>query len=210
MILYDYFRSSAAYRVRIALNLKELDYQQQQVSLIDGEQRSAEHLARNPQGFIPALQDGDLLLTQSIAICEYLDERCPNISPFLPSSIDDRAKVRAMALLVACDIHPVNNLRMLKYLVSELGVSSEQKTDWYQHWIYQGFDALEQMLAESAGDFCFGNQVSLADISLVPQVYNAYRFDCDMSHYPNITRVNENCIQLAPFIKAHPDQQVTG
>jgi maleylacetoacetate isomerase len=209
MILYDYYRSSAAYRVRIALNLKELDYQQQTVSLVAGEQRSAEHLARNPQGFVPALQDGELLLTQSMAICEYLDERYPETRSFLPSSIADRAKVRAMALLVACDIHPLNNLRMLKYIVSELGASHEQKTDWYQHWVYQGFDALEQMLDANAGDFCFGDQVSLADISLVPQVYNAHRFECDMSRYPNINRVNENCIQLKPFMMAHPDQQVT-
>lgn len=206
MILYDYFRSSAAYRVRIALNLKALDYQQIPVSLVDGEQRSAEHLARNPQGFVPALLDGELLLTQSLAICEYLDECYPQVTPLLPTSVGDRAKVRAMAMLVACDIHPVNNLRVLKYLASELDVNDTQKNQWYQHWVYQGFDALEEILAQNAGEFSFADQLSLADVFLVPQVYNAHRFNCDMSRYPNINRVNDNCITLKAFADAHPDQ----
>ncbi|WP_299195816.1 maleylacetoacetate isomerase [uncultured Amphritea sp.] len=208
MILYDYCRSSAAYRVRIALNLKEVDYQQVPVSLLAGEQGSAEYLARNPQGLIPALQDGDLLLTQSLAICEYLDETCSEVQPLLPKNPADRAKVRAMAQLVACDIHPLNNLRMLKYLVSELGASDEQKIQWYQHWIYQGFDALEQLLAETADEYSFGGEVTLADLCLVPQVFNANRFNCALDSYPNIVRVNANCVKLKAFASAHPDLQL--
>ncbi|MDO6562466.1 maleylacetoacetate isomerase [Amphritea sp. 1_MG-2023] len=209
MILYDYYRSSAAYRVRIALNLKAIDYQQVPVNLVAGEQRSAAHLARNPQGLVPALLDGELLLTQSMAICEYLDETYPQVTPLLPAASADRAKVRAMALLVACDIHPLNNLRVLKYLLTELGGSDTQKTQWYQHWVYQGFDALESMLAVNAGAFSFGDQLSLADVSLIPQVFNANRFNCDMSRYPHICRVNDNCLQLKGFIDAHPDRQGT-
>ncbi|WP_428033343.1 maleylacetoacetate isomerase [Amphritea sp.] len=207
MILYDYCRSSAAYRVRIALNLKGVDYQQVPISLLAGEQRSAEYLQRNPQGLVPALQDGELLLTQSLAICEYLEESCPGAQPLLPENAADRAKVRSMAQLVACDIHPLNNLRMLKYLVSELGVSEAQKTQWYQHWIYQGFDALEQILSDTAGDYSFADDVTLADLYLVPQVFNANRFGCILDCYPNIVRVNENCLKLKAFADAHPDLQ---
>lgn len=207
MIFYDYCRSSAAYRVRIALNLKEVEYQQVPVSLLAGEHRATEYLAKNPQGFVPALQNGDLLLTQSMAICEYLDETCSEGQSLLPSNPADRAKVRAMAQLVACDIHPLNNLRMLKYLVSELGVSDEQKTQWYQHWIYQGFDALEKILAEVAGEYSYGNEVTLADLCLVPQVFNANRFNCALDSYPNIVRVNGNCLKLKVFADAHPDLQ---
>ena len=207
MILYDYCRSSAAYRVRIALNLKHVEYQQVPISLLAGEQRSADYLARNPQGLVPALQDGELLLTQSLAICEYLDETCANAQPLLPENSGDRAIVRAMAQLVACDIHPVNNLRMLNYLVSELGASDAQKTQWYRHWIYQGFNALEQTLSDTAGEYSFGNTVTLADLCLVPQVFNANRFKCNLDSYPNIVRVNENCLKLRAFVDAHPDLQ---
>lgn len=207
MILYDYCRSSAAYRVRIALNLKAVEYQQVPVSLLSGEQRSADYLARNPQGLVPALLDGELLLTQSLAICEYLDETCTKGHSLLPQNSADRAIVRAMSQLVACDIHPVNNLRMLNYLVSELGVSDEQKNQWYRHWIYQGFTALEQKLSETAGEYSFGDAVTLADLCLVPQVFNAYRFSCNLDSYPNIVRVNENCLKVRAFADAHPDLQ---
>ncbi|SEQ69308.1 maleylacetoacetate isomerase [Amphritea atlantica] len=207
MILYDYCRSSAAYRVRIALNLKEVEYQQVPVSLLAGEQRSAEYLARNPQGLVPALEDGALLLTQSLAICEYLEESCSGGAPLMPATPADRATVRAMAQLVACDIHPLNNLRMLNYLVSELGVSESEKTEWYRHWIYQGFTALEQLLSQVSGRYSFGDQVTLADLCLVPQVFNANRFNCDLERYPNIVRVNENCLQIQAFAAAHPDLQ---
>lgn len=207
MILYDYCRSSAAYRVRIALNLKEADYQQVPVSLLAGEQRSDDYLAKNPQGLVPALQDGDLLLTQSLSICEYLQETCTAGPSLLPATPADRARVRAIAQLVACDIHPVNNLRLLKYLVSELGIGDEQKMQWYQHWVYQGFDALEQILAATAGDYCVGDEVTLADLCLVPQVFNARRFNCALEDYPNIVRVNDNCLKLKAFADAHPDLQ---
>lgn len=207
MLLFDYCRSSAAYRVRIALNLKKMPYKQVPVSLLAGEHVEDKHLNRNPQGFVPALQDGDLMLTQSLAICEYLDDAYPESVSLLPGSAADKARVRAMAQLIACDIHPVNNLRILKYMVSELGAVDEQKTTWYQHWIYKGFDALEQILSESAGLYCFGDQVTLADLCLVPQVFNANRFKCDLSGYPNIVRVNENCLKLECFTNAHPDLQ---
>lgn len=178
MILFDYCRSSAAYRVRIALNLKQMPYEQVPVSLLAGEHVAAEHLGRNPQGFVPALQDGEVMLTQSLAICEYLDDAYPQTQQLMPADAVGKAKVRAMAQLIACDIHPVNNLRMLKYLVAELGASDEQKTIWYQHWVYKGFDALEQMLADTdaTGDFCYADQPTLADLCLVPQVFNANRF----------------------------------
>lgn len=207
MILFDYCRSSAAYRVRIALNYKGLPYEQVPVSLLDGDQCSEAHLARNPQGLVPALQDGDLILNQSLAICEYLDDEYPDTEKLLPAIASEKAKVRAMAQLIACDIHPVNNLRMLKYMVAELGATDEQKTTWYQHWIYKGFDALEVILADTAGEYCFGDSVTLADLCLVPQVFNANRFKCDMSRYPNIVRVNENCLKLKAFADAHPDLQ---
>ncbi|WP_432473387.1 maleylacetoacetate isomerase [Amphritea sp. HPY] len=209
MILFDYCRSSAAYRVRIALNLKQMPYEQVPVSLLAGEHVAAEHLGRNPQGFVPALQDGKAMLTQSLAICEYLDDAYPQTQQLMPADAVGKAKVRAMAQLIACDIHPVNNLRMLKYLVAELGASDEQKTTWYQHWIYKGFDALEQMLADSdtTGDFCYGDQPTLADLCLVPQVFNANRFKCDMSRYPNIVRINDNCLKAKAFTDAHPDLQ---
>lgn len=209
MILFDYCRSSAAYRVRIALNLKQMPYEQVPVSLLAGEHVAIEYLSRNPQGLVPALQDGEVMLTQSLAICEYLDDAYPQTQQLMPADAVGKAKVRAMAQLIACDIHPVNNLRMLKYLVAELGASDGQKTTWYQHWIYKGFDALEQMLADSdmTGDFCYGDQPSLADLCLVPQVFNANRFKCVMSRYPNIVRINDNCVKVKAFADAHPDLQ---
>ena len=207
MILFDYCRSSAAYRVRIALNVKQLAYEQVPVNLVNGAQRSAEHLARNPQGLVPALQDGDLTLSQSLAICEYLDEAYPESIQLLPSGAADKARVRAMAQLIACDIHPVNNLRMLKYLVSELGASEEQKLTWYRHWIYQGFDALETILEQYSGKYCFGDRLSLADVFLVPQVFNANRFGCNLDRYPNIVRINESLLHSGAIQAAHPDLQ---
>ncbi len=208
MILYDYCRSSAAYRVRIALNLKGLAYEQVPVSLLAGEQAQPAHLARNPQGLVPVLEDGGLQISQSLAICEYLDEAYPETLPLLPEAAIERARVRSLAQLVACDIHPVNNLRILKYLVAELGASEAQKLDWYRHWIHEGFRALEARLVEGErGDFCHGDMPTLADLCLVPQVFNANRFKCDLSAYPRIVQVNENCLQLETFAKAHPDLQ---
>lgn len=209
MKLYGYFRSSAAYRVRIALNLKGLPYTQAPINLVKGEQRSIANLARHPQGLVPVLEtDEGAQLTQSLAICEYLDERHPNPA-LLPADATERARVRALAQVVTCEIHPLNNLKVLKHLVGELGVDDGAKLAWYRHWISEGFDALETMLKAEAGTgkFCHGDTPSLADICLVPQVYNAERFECDLSAYPTIRRIVEQCNALEAFQKAAPGEQ---
>ncbi|OEY65958.1 maleylacetoacetate isomerase [Marinobacter sp. X15-166B] len=207
--LYSYFRSSAAYRVRIALNLKGVEYDQASINLVKGEQRETANLRRNPQGLVPSLvtDQGDTL-TQSLAICEYLDERYPRPA-LLPEDAPGRARVRALAQLIACEIHPLNNLRVLKYLVRELGVDEDGKLDWYRHWVAEGFSALEAMLSggTGGGDFCHGDAPTLADICLVPQVYNAERFACDLTPYPAIRRITANCRALAAFAQAAPEAQ---
>lgn len=207
--LYGYFRSSAAYRVRIALNLKGLDYDQIPVNLVKGEQRGGEQLARNPQGLVPSLVlDDSSVVNQSLAICEYLDEVHPEPA-LLPVDPLARARVRALAQSVACEIHPLNNLRVLKYLVGKLGADETAKLAWYRHWIAEGFTALEATLStdSNTGDFCHGDTPTLADICLVPQVYNAERFECDLSVYPAIQRIAANCRSLPAFEKATPDVQ---
>ncbi|GEK52277.1 maleylacetoacetate isomerase [Vreelandella venusta] len=207
--LYGYFRSSAAYRVRIALNLKGLDYDQVPINLVKGEQRGGDQLARNPQGMVPSLVlDDNSVVNQSLAICEYLDERHPKPA-LLPADALARARVRALAQSVACEIHPLNNLRVLKYLVGELGVDEAAKLAWYRHWITEGFSALEATLSTdpSSGDFCHGDSPTLADICLIPQVYNAERFECDLSAYPTIQRIAANCRALPAFEKAAPEAQ---
>ncbi|MCL1127631.1 maleylacetoacetate isomerase [Shewanella surugensis] len=213
--LYGYWRSSAAYRVRIALNLKKITAQQLSVHLVKegGEQHKATYLALNPQGLVPSFVieaqtnvDDNVVLTQSIAILEYLDEVYPQVA-LLPVSSIDRAKVRAMAMSIACDIHPINNLRVLQYLTQHLGLDDEGKKNWYQHWIKQGFSALEEQLENGVGQYCFGNDVTLADLCLIPQVYNAERFNVDLSLYPNIERVNRACLKLDAFIDAAPENQ---
>ncbi|SEL23247.1 maleylacetoacetate isomerase [Halomonas daqiaonensis] len=207
--LYGYYRSSAVYRVRIALNLKGLAYDQAPVNLVKGEQRSEANLARNPQGLVPVLEsDEGTPLSQSMAICEYLDERYPE-PPLLPADAEGRARVRALAQLVACEIHPLNNLRVLKYLVRELEVDEDAKLAWYRHWIIEGFDALETLLKRElgTGDFCHGDTPTLADICLVPQVFNAERFECNLSAFPTLRRIVDNCNALEPFQKAAPSEQ---
>ncbi|MCE7519913.1 maleylacetoacetate isomerase [Vreelandella titanicae] len=207
--LYGYFRSSAAYRVRIALNLKGLDYDQIPVNLVKGEQRGDDHLMRNPQGLVPSLVlDDSSVVNQSLAICEYLDEVHPEPA-LLPINALERARVRALAQSVACEIHPLNNLRVLKYLVREMGADEAAKLAWYHHWIAEGFTALEATLsnAPSSGDFCHGDTPTLADICLIPQVYNAERFECDLSAYPTIQRIAANCRSLPAFEKAAPEVQ---
>lgn len=206
-ILYDYFRSSAAYRVRIALNHKGLDYTQAPVSLIKGEQQGAAYLALNPQGLVPALLDNGVLLTQSLAICEYLDEAYPDTPRLLPLDSVARARVRAIAQAIACEIHPLNNLRVLNYLRHELGVGDEARTDWYRHWVALGFAALEQTLASSTGPYCFGDTVTLADVCLAPQLFNARRFDVDLTPYPRLVAVGEALERLPAFAAAHPSRQ---
>ncbi|MBF8222531.1 maleylacetoacetate isomerase [Halomonas sp. 328] len=207
--LYGYFRSSAAYRVRIALNLKGLAHDQAPVNLVKGEQRGEEYLARNPQGLVPALvTDDGVRLTQSLAICEYLDERYPDPA-LLPADAAGRARVRALAQSVACEIHPLNNLRVLKYLTGELGLDEAAKMTWYRHWIAEGFAALEAQLSREAGsgDFCHGDTPGLADLCLVPQVFNAERFECDLAPYPRIRRIVANCRALDAFAQAAPEAQ---
>ena len=208
MTLYDYFRSTAAYRVRITLNLKGLDYQQAPVNLLKGEDHGMDYRAVNPQGLVPALTVDKAVLQQSLAICEYLDEVEPE-PPLLPGDPLQRAQIRALAQMVACDIHPVNNLRILKYLTGELGVSEAQKLNWYRHWIDEGFRPIEQILEKTApdGPFCFGERVTLADICLVPQIYNARRFELDLTPYPRIVAIEQHCLTLDAFERAKPDNQ---
>lgn len=209
MKLYTYFRSSAAYRVRIALNLKGLPYEAVPVHLVrhGGEQLADAYRAVNPSALVPSLQDDGATITQSMAIVEYLEEAHPAV-PLLPSAPLERARVRALAQMIACDIHPLDNLRVLRYLVRTLGVGEEAKNDWYRHWIHEGFAAFEAQLARgSAGRFCHGDAPTIADCFLVPQVYNAQRFDIDLGAWPRIVAINDACAQLPAFIAAHPAQQ---
>ena len=205
-ILHDYYRSSAAYRVRIALNLKGVDYESRAVNLVEGAQRSDEYWALNPQGLVPMLEIDGLRLTQSLAIINYLDVRYAN-QPLIPASAAERAHVVAMAMVVACDIHPLNNLRVLKYLKNELGHAQDEVDSWYAHWIKEGFTALEAMATPSAGQFLWGNGPTGADVCLVPQMYNARRFNVPLEDYPTLLRVEENANKLEAFAAAHPDRQ---
>jgi maleylpyruvate isomerase len=210
MKLYTYFRSSAAYRVRIALNLKGLKYDAVPVHLLrgGGEQLQANYVKMNPSGLVPTFQDDYITLTQSMAILEYLEDEYPEV-PLLPKDAAGRARVRELAQIVACDIHPVNNLRVLRYLVHELGLSEEIKTQWYRHWLLGGLDVLEKHLARdpSAGPLCHGYLPTLADCFLVPQVFNAQRQGIDISVYPNIARINAACVEIPAFVAAHPSNQ---
>jgi maleylacetoacetate isomerase len=205
-ILYDYWRSSAAYRVRIALNLKGVEYESRQVDLRGDEQKADAYRALNPQGLVPMLEIDGHRLTQSLAIINYLDLRFPN-QPLLPASAAERAHVVAMAMAIACDIHPLNTLRVLKYLKNELGHSQEDIDAWYVHWVSEGLPALEAMAAPGAGKFLFGNAPTGADICLVPQLYNARRFDVPLDDYPTLLRAEENANNLEAFAAAHPDRQ---
>ncbi|GIU37009.1 maleylacetoacetate isomerase [Shewanella schlegeliana] len=213
MKLYGYWRSSAAYRVRIAMNLKSLVAEQISVHLVKdgGEQHQDEYQQLNAQELVPSLVIEDngqqRVLTQSLAIIEYLDEVYPKAA-LLPNAPFDKSIVRAMALTVACEIHPLNNLKVLQYLASELDIADESKTAWYHHWVKEGFTALEKQLAQHSGLFCFGDSPTLADICLVPQVYNAKRFKLDMRPYPNINRINAHCLTQQAFIDAIPENQL--
>ena len=209
MKLYGYFRSSAAFRVRIALNLKKLNYESASIHLRRGDQRQPGFLDINPQGLVPALEVDDTLLIQSLPIIEYLDETYPE-PPLLPSDAKGRARVRALAAMVACDIHPINNLRVLRYLLRPLGQDEAAVETWYNHWIAEGFGALERLLAEGGrtGRFCHGDTPGLADIVLVPQVFNANRYpSLDLTPYPTIVRIYQTCLGIDAFAAAHPDRQ---
>ncbi|MEK0082775.1 maleylacetoacetate isomerase [Benzoatithermus flavus] len=206
MRLYDYWRSSAAYRVRIALNLKGISYEQVPVNLRSGGQRTLDYTSKNPQGLVPTLEDGGAHLTQSLAIIEYLDETHPE-PPLLPKEPLARAQVRAMAQLVACEIHPLNNLRVLQRLEHRLGLDEREISSWYRHWINEGFAALEARLKTTAGRYAFGDSVTLVDLCLVPQLYNARRYRCDLVPFPTICRVEEACQALPAFDAARPERQ---
>jgi maleylacetoacetate isomerase len=211
MKLYSYFRSSASYRVRIALNLKHLSYDTMPVHLVKdgGEQLAPAYRKLHPDALVPSLQLGSgEVLTQSLAIIEYLEETYP-LPPLLPTDAKDRAWVRSIALAIACDIHPIDNLRVLRYLVNEMKVSEEDKNRWYRHWVEQGLASVEQMLASDArtGRFCFGETPGLADCLLVPQIFNAQRMQCDLSAMPTLLRINDACLALEAFAAASPPRQ---
>jgi maleylpyruvate isomerase len=206
--LYNYFRSSAAYRVRIALNLKKLPFEYLPVHLVKGEQRDQRYREINPQALVPTMFDGAEKITQSMAIIEYLDESVPE-PPLLPATPAARARVRSIAQAIACDIHPIDNLRVLRYLTGTLGLGDEVKDAWYRHWIEVGFTALEKELAADSrtGEFCHGETPTLADICLVPQLANARRSSLSLDAYPTLTRIESNCLALDAFKDAAPDAQ---
>ena len=210
MKLYTYFRSSAAYRVRIALNLKGLAYEAVPVHLLrnGGEQLAEAYREVNPAGLLPALEDDGAVITQSLAIIEYLDEMHAMV-PLLPQDALGRARVRALSQTIACDTHPLTNLRVLKHLKGPLGLSEEAKMDWYRHWMKEGMAVLEAQLARSGdtGRFCHRDTPTMADCCLVPQVFNAQRFEIDLAPYPTIARIHGHCAGLPAFVAAHPAQQ---
>jgi maleylacetoacetate isomerase len=203
--LFDYFRSSACYRVRIALNLKSVDYESVPVDLVEGGQKGAAYRSVNPQGLIPALEIDGRTLVQSLAIADYLEATRPE-PPFLPPDPADSAHVRALALVIACDVHPLNNLRVLKYLSGPLGLPQQARDSWYRHWVSEGFAALEAMAAPSSGRFLFGDSPTLADICLVPQMFNARRFEVPLDPYPTLVRADSEACRLEAFAAAHPDR----
>ena len=210
MKLYNYFRSSASFRVRIALNFKGLPYEYAAVHLTKagGQQFSPAFRAINPDALIPVLDDGGHTLTQSLAIIEYLDETYPE-PPLLPKTPLERAYVRAIALAIACEIHPLNNLRVLRYLVRDLKATDEQKNAWYRHWVEQGLASIEaRLVAErQSGRYALGDQVTLADVVIVPQIFNAKRFECRLDHVPTVMRIFDHCMELPAFVDARPAHQ---
>lgn len=211
MKLYSYWRSSAAYRVRIALNLKQLAHEIVPVHLINngGEHHAAEYRALNPQEFVPTLLDGARVIRQSLAIIEYLDETYAGAMTLLPSTARERARVRSLAYVVACDIHPLNNLRVMRFLEREFSTPQVERDRWTRHWITEGLHALEVLLADnsSTGVFCDGDAPTIADVCLIPQVYNARRFGVDLAAYPTVTRIEQQCLALPAFDAAKPENQ---
>jgi maleylacetoacetate isomerase len=203
-VLFDYFRSSASYRVRIALNLKGIDYERVQVNLVEGAQKEDAYRERNPQGLVPMLEIDGRRIGQSLAIIDYLDATRPE-PRLLPADPGARAQVLAMTLAIACDIHPLNNLRVLKYLAGPLGQPEEARSAWYVHWVSEGFAALETMAAQQGGRFLAGDAPTAADVFLVPQMFNARRFGVPVDAFPTLVRVDAEASALPPFAAAHPD-----
>lgn len=206
LVLHDYSRSSAAYRVRIALNLKGLAYDQVRHDLRAGEQRARAYLALNPQGLIPALDTGSGVIAQSGAILEWLEERYP-LTPLLPSGAEERAIVRSMAQIIACDIHPLNNLRVQIYLRDKLAVDDAKMSDWVTNWMREGFEAVEELVARHGGQFAFGDSPTMADCYLVPQVFSANRYHVALDAFPRLTAIASRAAALEPVQRAHPDRQ---
>lgn len=206
--LYSYWRSSASYRVRIALNLKGIAYDYKPINLLKAEHHSDNYREINPSGLVPTLRVGERYLAQSLAIIDYIESAHPTPS-LLPEDPIDQAWVKQIAQIVACEIHPLDNLSVLQYLVNELDVSQDDKLRWYQHWIIRGFSTIERLLDEANSElFCFGNTPTLADIALIPQVYNAERFESDMSSFPRISKINAHCLSLKAFAAAAPEKQI--
>jgi maleylacetoacetate isomerase len=207
--LYSYWRSSACYRVRIALNLKGLPYEQAHVHLAHGEQRGDDFGGVNPQQLVPVLIDGERVIRQSQTIIEYLDESYDGEMKLLPATARARARVRALAQMIACDIHPLNNLRVMQYLEREFNAPKLERESWTKHWIEEGFKAIEALLADNhaTGVYCEGDEPSLADVFLIPQVYNARRAAVDLAPFPMIRRIEENCLKLTAFERARPENQ---
>jgi maleylacetoacetate isomerase len=208
--LHSYFRSSAAYRVRIALNLKNLSYEVVPVHLLreGGQQHTPGFISKNPAHMVPVLEDNSQMLTQSLAIIEYLEETHPNPA-LLPSNAVERALIRALALDIACDTHPLANLRVMQYLSAELKLDESVRTEWSTQWVMTGLGIVEKKLvARPGGSFCFGNTPSLADCCLIPQVFNARRLHCDLATLPNVSRIFEHCMQLPAFQRAAPERQI--
>ncbi len=203
MQLYNYFRSSASYRVRIALALKGLDYDYLPVHLVRREHLDDSYTALSASRLVPTLQDGDAVLSQSLAIIEYLDETHPQ-PPLLPADARGRARVRAIALDIACEIHPLNNLRVLRYLTHDLKLSEDDKDRWYRHWVESGLESVERQLAAQPARYCHGDTPTLADLTLVPQIFNAQRVHCRTDHVPQVMRVFETCMQLDAFSQTQP------
>lgn len=206
LILYDYWRSSAAYRVRIALHLKGLEFESRPVDLRHGQQRDADYLRLNPAGLVPLLVDGALRVSQSLAICAYLDEAWPDTPPLLPPNPRARATIRSMALTLVCDTHPLQNLRVLQQLEADFGADDMQRGNWVRHWIHAGLSTLERLAADNAGACCHGDTVTLADLCLAPQLYTARRYDLPLDDFPRLVAIDAHLMTLPAFIAAQPVQ----
>lgn len=207
MKLYDYYRSSASYRVRIAVHYKKLDCEFEHVNLVNSAQNDKKFRSKNPQQLVPLLEDGNIKLNQSLAILEYLEEKFPS-PELLPQKIKERMAVKALAMEIACEVHPLNNLRVLKFLKSELRVSEKEKLKWYHHWLRVGFESFEKRVKKMHGDFCCGDSPTWADLLLIPQMYNAYRFEFPMEDFPLLTTIYRHCLNQEYFIKASPEERV--